>query len=83
MPPRLSTIFRIRGTILVFVMAELSAIMGATRMILLLVNPEKASWGVRIPVIASRAQQVMVVTPIGTFWSRNMTIINARIAKVM
>ena len=68
---------------LVLVMAELNAIMGATRIMLSLVNPEKASDGVRIPKAASRVQQVMVVTPMGTFWSTNIMIINARIATVI
>ena len=52
-------------------------------MMLLLVKPPKASEGERMPNAASRAQQVMVVTPMGTFCHTNITIIKARTASVM
>ena len=68
---------------LVLVMAELSAIMGATRMILVLVKPPNASEGERIPNAASSAQQVIVVTPMGNFCHTNITIMKARIANVI
>ena len=82
-PLKSSTFFLIMGTRLVLVMAELKAIIGATRIMDWLVNPAKASAGLRIPKTASRVHQVIVVMPIGYFCHTKIKIINARINSVM